>query len=194
MYIVFEGIDTVGKSTQITNVSQKFSDVLITKEPGGTPFGLKIRDILLHGEELNWRTELFLFLADRAEHYEQIIKPNLHRTILSDRSFLSGMAYAMANATLEESWLLQLNYFTLQETLPDLLILFSIDEQTLRSRLSGKSNDTIEQRGISYMLEVQKHLLTIASHLNIPTLTIDATEPIETIETKIYNYIKEYQA
>ena len=76
MYILFEGIDTCGKSTQIELLAQKFEDIVVTKEPGGTAFGVKAREILLSDSLASKRAELLLFLADRAEHYEEVIKPN----------------------------------------------------------------------------------------------------------------------
>lgn len=190
MYILFEGIDTCGKSTQIAILKQKFPDIIVTHEPGGTPFGKQARQILLDCVLESKRAEILLFLADRAEHYETVIKPNKHKTIVSDRGFVSGMAYAMANMDIDFETLLQLNLFALEETLPEFVILFVTNEETLVERLEQKGLDSIEQRGISYLLNVQAHMLEIISKLGISCLEIDATQDIDTTQMKITNYLR----
>ncbi len=190
MYIVVEGIDTCGKSTQIELLERAFPQAIITKEPGATELGSKIRELVLYSEDLCPVTELLLFLADRSNHASSVIKPNLGHLIISDRSLISGMAYALASEKFEFDWLKRLNRFAMQEIMPDLIILFNIKEETLRARLGEKNHDIIEQRGIEYMLNVQKQLGFVAKDLKIPTLMINAEESIETIHTRIDNYIK----
>ena len=191
MYILFEGIDTCGKSTQIELLKEKHPKLLITKEPGGTEFGIKAREILLHDRLQSKRAELLLFLADRAEHYEAVIKPNRNRLILSDRGFVSGIAYALANGEFDLDRLLNLNLFALQGKLPDKVILFLTDMETLKERTSEKDLDGIELRGLEYLLRVQKHMKEIISTLKIPHLFIDATKDRESIHESISEYLKQ---
>ena len=94
MYAVIEGIDTAGKSTQLELLKKKFPNAIFTKEPGGTPLGIKLRSMALNGEAKSEIAEMFLFLADRAEHIEELIKANQTNFIISDRSMISGIAYA----------------------------------------------------------------------------------------------------
>ena len=94
MYVVIEGIDTAGKSTQLDLLRFKYPKAIFTKEPGGTDIGLKLRMMALNGEAKSKIAEMFLFMADRAEHIEEIIKPNKKNTIISDRSIISGIAYS----------------------------------------------------------------------------------------------------
>jgi len=190
MYVLFEGIDTCGKSTQIDLIAQKHPEIIVTHEPGGTAFGEKAREILLSDALSSKRAELLLFLADRAEHYEEIIKPNRSKTIISDRGFLSGIGYALANGDFDFDELLMLNRFALHDDLPDKIILFVTDIQTLRERTSQKSLDGIEQRGLEYLIEVQQHMLESLKRLDIDHLIIDATEEIDTIHEKISSYLK----
>lgn len=190
MYIVVEGIDTCGKSTQIDLLRESYPQAIITKEPGATELGTKIRELVLFSDNLCPVTELLLFLADRSNHASQVIIPNHGRLIISDRSLISGMAYALASEKFSFEWLQTLNKFAMQDVLPDAIILFHIDEATLRDRLGEKSHDIIEQRGIAYMLKVQEHLDFVAKALNIPTLHIDAKEEIGTIQSHIDNFIK----
>lgn len=191
MYIVVEGIDTCGKSTQIELLAQSFPQAIITKEPGATELGSKIRELVLYSDDLCPVTELLLFLSDRSNHASSVIKPNLDRLIISDRSLVSGMAYALASKKFEFDWLEKLNRFAMQDIMPNAIILFKIQEETLRSRLSGKNHDVIEQRGIEYMLDVQEQLAYVAKKLNIKTLLIKAEETIENIQIQINNFIKE---
>jgi len=107
MYTLLEGIDRSGKSTQIKLLKREFPKAIFTKEPGGTPLGQKIRSILLHSNQKPASlAEVFLFLADRNEHINKVIKPNLDRLIISDRGFISGIAYGVARG-LDEEMLLE---------------------------------------------------------------------------------------
>ena len=191
MYVIFEGIDTCGKTTQIELLAQKFSNAIITREPGGTAFGKGIREILLADSLKSKRAEVLLFLADRAEHYTQIIEPNREKLILSDRGFLSGIGYALANGDFEFEHLLTLNRFALENSLPDLIILFETDMETLKERTQNKDKilDGIELRGLAYLLEVQQEMKKSLLRLDIPYLRIDSRADIETIHTKIYDRI-----
>jgi dTMP kinase len=190
MYVLFEGIDTCGKSTQIELISQKHPEIIITHEPGGTAFGKKAREILLSDSLASKRAELLLFLADRAEHYQEVISPNQHKVIISDRGFLSGIGYALANGDFDFDELVSLNRFALEGHFPDKVILFLTDMKTLEERTSAKSLDGIELRGLEYLLEVQEHMKQSILKLGIPHLFVDATEEIETIHTQITDYLR----
>ncbi len=190
MYILFEGIDTCGKSTQIELLAQKHPEILLTKEPGGTSFGIKAREILLADSLASKRAELLLFLADRAEHYEEIIEPNRDKIVVSDRGFVSGIGYALANGDFDFEELVKLNRFALKEHFPDKIILFLTNMETLQERTSAKTLDGIELRGLEYLLTVQEHMKESIIKLGIPHLFIDATESIESIHQSILTYLK----
>ena len=190
MYVLFEGIDTCGKSTQIDLISQKHPEIIVTHEPGGTPFGKKAREILLADALASKRAELLLFLADRAEHYQEIIAPNKDRVIISDRGFLSGIGYALANGDFNFDELVSLNKFALEGHFPDKVILFLTDMKTLEERTSAKTLDGIELRGLEYLLTVQEHMKQSIIKLGIPHLFVDATMDIETIHTQITDYLR----
>lgn len=191
MYVLFEGIDTCGKTTQIELIAQKLDNVIITKEPGGTEFGKHARAILLQDSLTSKRAELLLFLADRAEHYAQIIKPNQDKLIISDRGFLSGIGYALTNGDFDFEYLVELNKFALEGHFPDLVILFITNIETLTKRMGNKTLDGIELRGLEYLISVQNHMKESLEKLDISYLLIDATQSIETIKEKIETKIKE---
>ena len=190
MYILFEGIDTCGKSTQIDLIAQKHPEIITTHEPGGTKFGKKAREILLEDSLASKRAELLLFLADRAEHYEEIIEPNKNKVVISDRGFISGIGYALANGDFDFEALVKLNRFALKEHFPDKIILFLTDMKTLEERTSAKSLDGIELRGLEYLLTVQEHMKQSIIKLGIPHLFVDATQEIESIHQSILTYLK----
>jgi len=191
MYILFEGIDTCGKSTQIEMIEKVFENRILTKEPGGTTFGVQAREILLEDSLNSKRAELLLFLADRAEHYEQIVKPNRDKLVLSDRGFLSGIGYALANGDFEFNHLVELNKFALEAHFPDLIFLFITNMETLKMRMGEKKLDGIELRGLEYLIKVQEHMRESLEKLHIPYLLIDATDSIENIHSTISLKIKE---
>ena len=189
MYILFEGIDGAGKSTQIARLAAAYPQAIVTKEPGGTKLGENLREILLKENDLDKRAEILLFLADRAEHSGKIIKPNSDKMILSDRGFVSGMAYALAGGNFSFEELLNLNKFALQGNFPQKIVFFKADESTLRSRLGSRTQmDGIEARGFAYLLRVQDAMEEILQKLDVRYVTIDAAMD----EEKITNLIKEF--
>ncbi len=190
MYILFEGIDTSGKSTQI-ELLKKERDIITTKEPGGTKFGQKIREIILNEDyDLSFRAEMFLFLSDRAEHYKKVIEPNLDKTVISDRGFISGIAYAKANdEELDLDFLLKLNRYALGDSYPDKVVLFKTTRELILKRLSKKIDDNIEARGIDYLLKVQDNMIELIQKLNITHLIIDSSKTIEEIHNEIKDFI-----
>ena len=189
MYVIFEGIDGAGKSTQIARLAATFPQAIVTKEPGGTKLGENLREILLKENGLDKRAEILLFLADRAEHSGKIIKPNSDKMILSDRGFVSGMAYALAGGNFSFEELLSLNKFTLQGNFPQKIVFFKADESTLRLRLNARTQmDGIEARGFEYLLRVQDAMEEILQKLGVRYVAIDAAWD----EEKITNLIKEF--
>ena len=191
MYIIFEGVDTCGKSTQVELFSQNHKNIVTTKEPGGTKVGQKFREILLTSDEkLSPNAELLLFLADRAEHYASVVKPALKNNIvISDRGLISGIAYALANhPELDKDFLLHVNKFALDGNLPDKVILFKTNHKLITKRLGNKEKDTIEKRGIDYLLHVQDLMKETLDTLHIKYLEVNSEDTIE----KIYKQIEEY--
>lgn len=187
MYVVLEGIDTAGKSTQIARLKEIFKEAVFTFEPGATPLGSNIREILLKSEIRSPKAEMLLFLADRAEHFARVIAPNLDKLLISDRSLVSGIAYARDfDFKILESY----NAFVLDNTLPNKVIFLELDRETLEFRLSQKGKDRIEQRGIAYLLELQERLKQVMECLSIESLVLNASLSQDAITTKIVDFIK----
>jgi len=192
MYIIIEGIDTAGKSTQLDILKQKYPTAIFTKEPGGTDLGVKIRQMVLNGEARSKVAEMFLFLADRAEHSFEIIKKNKDAMVVSDRGFLSGIAYA-SSAPLEIA--ISLNIMALNGAMPNKIVILELTAEELEKRLSQKENDSIEKRGSQYLMDIQNRMIEAIQTINhhsekhIDLLRVDATLSIEEISSKIDKFI-----
>ncbi|MCK4973883.1 MAG: dTMP kinase, partial [Sulfurimonas sp.] len=138
MYIAIEGIDTAGKSTQIDAVSKNFPEAVITKEPGGTEIGKEIRELVLSARAQSKKAEFLLFLADRAEHIKEVIEPNLEKMIISDRSVVSGVAYALVQGEISQTAIVHLNKFATGGIYPQKVFLLKLTKAELEYRLSQK--------------------------------------------------------
>ncbi|WP_104747474.1 dTMP kinase [Helicobacter cetorum] len=188
MYVTIEGIDGAGKSTQIELLKTHFKNAHITKEPGGTKIGESLRHLVLN-ENLSELARAFLFLSDRAEHIESIIKPALkeNNLIISDRSLISGMAYSELSS-------LELNLLATQNILPQKIILLLIDEESLKQRLSLKSLDKIENQGTEKLLNIQQRLkekaYLLKEKFGCEILELDAKKSIENLHQQIVAFIE----
>lgn len=184
MYIAFEGVDTCGKTTQISLLRQAYPEFIYTKEPGGTELGVKVRELALHHAHIDQKSRFFLFLADRSEHLAKVIRPNLSKTIISDRSIVSGLAYSAFDGFDEEA-AFSMSLFAVDNILPQLVFILWLDERTIKARLSAKTADEIEKQGIERLLEIQSKMPQICDKLGIKYEIIKADETIDEIHNKI---------
>ena len=193
MYVIIEGIDTAGKSTQIEILKQNYPEAIFTKEPGGTDLGVKLREMVLNGEAKSKVAEMFLFLADRAEHSFEVVKPNKDNIVISDRGFLSGIAYAKS-APLEIA--ISLNIMALNGAFPDKIIILELTKEELENRLSTKEQDSIEKRGSEYLLDTQTRMIEAIKMINtmsdakIEFMLIDARKSIEDVSVEIQKFLE----
>ncbi|ARE80055.1 dTMP kinase [Campylobacter helveticus] len=191
MYIVLEGIDCVGKSTQIELLKPIFKDAIFTSEPGATKLGEHLRELLLNRPyPISSKAELLLFLADRNQHYEELLRENEEKLIISDRSIISGMAYAK---NFDLDILFNLNAFALNDFFPQKAIFLRADEALLKERMAQKNLDSIEKRGAWYFMEVQEKMEEVLNFLklkiDLKVLNLDARESIENLHNKIKEFI-----
>lgn len=188
MYLVIEGIDTAGKSTQLDILQEKYSTAVFTKEPGATKIGKELRQMVLTGQAKSKMAEMFLFLADRAEHIQEVIKPNQNNVVISDRSLISGIAYAKH---LPIETLISLNLMAVGDTLPTHVVLLELSREELTNRLNSKENDSIELRGIDYLLDIQERLKETIQLLKLNHIFINASWSIDDIAQTIDNFLKD---
>ena len=187
MYIAIEGIDTAGKSTQLANLQKEFPHAIVTKEPGGTEVGKEIRKIVLSAKAQSKKAEFLLFLADRAEHIKEVVEPNLDKMIISDRSAVSGVAYALIQDEISETAIVHLNRFATNSIYPEKVFLLRLTKEELEFRLSQKKLDGIELRGSEYLLKIQDSIIKATELLNLELVIIDATKSREEITAQILN-------
>lgn len=191
MYIAIEGIDTAGKSTQIEALSKHYQNAIITKEPGATAIGTEIREMVLSARAQSKKAEFLLFLADRAEHIKEVIEPNIDKNmIISDRSAVSGVAYALIQGEIQTQDLIALNNFATNGIYPQKVFLLELTKEELEYRLSQKELDGIELRGSEYLLAIQDAIIEATKLLNLELVKIDATKSREEITQEILNNIK----
>ena len=190
MYIAIEGIDTAGKSTQIEALTNHFPEAIITKEPGATEIGKEIRAMVLSARAKSKKAEFLLFLADRAEHMSEVIQPNINtKMIISDRSAVSGVAYALIQGAITKEELVSLNNFATNGIYPNKVFLLRLTKEALEYRLSQKVLDGIELRGSEYLLQIQDAIIEAANLLGLELVEIDATQGRESITQEILNNI-----
>lgn len=168
-FITFEGVDGCGKSTQLRLLSEALQRAsvthLVTHEPGGSPLGTALRDLLLHQpHHLPARAELLLFAADRAVHVEQVIRPALAagQWVLCDRYLDSTTAYQAGGLQLDAVMVQQVNSCAVQGLLPDLTLLFDLEPAVGLQRLPG-GQDKIEARGVEFGSRVRRKFQDLAA-------------------------------
>lgn len=194
LFITFEGIDGVGKSTQ-ANLLEEYlrsldHDVVRTLEPGGTELGQEIRQLLLHRKgHVAARAEALLFAADRAHHVETKIKPALAAGsfVISDRYFDSSVAYQGAGRELSMDEVRHINVWATGGLLPNLTILLDLDAAAARSRrqATGTSEDRIEQAKLEFFEATRMAFLKLAQAEPERFLVIDANQSIQQMQAQI---------
>lgn len=196
LFITFEGADGCGKTTQIELLDkylrEKGFDTLLTREPGAKGLGVKLREILLNYDgEVSPVAESFLFLADRAQHVDCIIKPALKegKIILCDRHTDSTIAYQGYGRNLDLDRINYLNNIATSGLKPDLTIVFDIDVETSMSRV-GKNKDRMESAGVEFFNRVREGYLEIAKKEPQRVRVIDSSDTIENIHKKVVELVE----
>lgn len=195
LFITFEGGDGCGKTTQIKLLDEylrsKGYQTLLTREPGSKGLGIKLREILLNYDgEVSPRAESFLFLADRAQHVDCIIKPALENgvIVLCDRHTDSTVAYQGYGRGLDLEQIHNLNNIATNGLKPDLTIVLDVDVETSQKRV-GAEKDRMESAGIEFFERVRKGFLEIAKQEPERVKVVDSTQTIEEIHAQILELV-----
>lgn len=200
LFITFEGADGCGKTTQLNLLAdylkQKGYDVVITRETGAKGLGEKIREIVLHYEgEISSNAEAFLFLADRAQNIDTIVKPAVEagKIVLCDRHTDSTIAYQGYGRGIDLERLKMLNNLATSGFKPDLTFVFDVDVETAMSRV-GKNKDRIEAAGIEFHEKVRYGYLELAKAEPERVKVISSNDSIENIFEQVKNIVNEKYA
>lgn len=198
LFISFEGIDGVGKSTQAdlleTWLKEQGRTVVRTLEPGGTDVGIEIRKILLHHRgDLAPRAEAALFAADRAHHVASKIRPALERgeIVITDRYFDSSVAYQGAGRELSQTEVRDLSLWAVGGLLPDLTVLLDLPAEVARNRRdgSGTEPDRLESEKIEFFERARQAYLDLAKAEPERFLVIDAAATVDQMQQQIVNRV-----
>ncbi|MCR4709913.1 MAG: dTMP kinase [Clostridiales bacterium] len=200
LFISIEGPDGSGKSTQIENIRKFFADknieIVFTREPGGTPIGERIREIILDNsfKEMDYMTEAMLYAASRAQHVAQIIRPALEagKVVVCDRFVDSSIAYQGYGRHLGEA-VEVINSYAVKECMPDVTFLLKVDPNVGKTRIkvNRETEDRLEHEKMAFHREVFEGYLELEKQYPGRIVGIDASMGIEEIRDEIYRKLEE---
>lgn len=191
MFITVEGIDGCGKTTQLKLLAQWLTDLglspLVTREPGGTPVGESIRELLLAPgpDPMTPQAEVLLYAAARAELVTKVIRPALARgqTVLSDRFSDSTLAYQVAGRGLKKAWVEAVLAGATGDLTPDLTLLF--DLAPLQALARSPRADRIEQEDLDFFARVRDAYLSLAVEAPGRIVVIPADRPVDEVQADV---------
>lgn len=181
LFISFEGIDGVGKTTQVKALRDYLQslgrEVVVTREPGGTELGKSLRKILLHGSFVASRAEALLFAADRAQHVAEIIRPALNRgaVVITDRYIDSSLAYQAGGRELTMDDVRELSEWATGSLWPDRTYLLDMQPEAAFERLLHRKQDRMESAGIDFARRTREAFLDLAHENEDRYRVLDAT-------------------
>lgn len=195
MFVTFEGLDGCGKTTQAVLLADALRgegvEVVSTREPGGTPLGEAIRDLVLHGGHVAPWAEAALYAASRAQHVDGVIRPALERgaTVVCDRYIDSSVAYQGVGRGLGLEEVLALNLAVVGGLLPDRTVLVEIDPATAAERV-GSSGDRIERDGIALWRRVADAYRTLAERYPERYIVVDGRRSVAQVAEEIRDRLR----
>jgi dTMP kinase len=190
LFIAFEGGDGAGKSTQVALLRRAFEDagrtVTVTRQPGGTPLGQQIRDLVLHGDHVSPRAEALLYAADKAHHADLVLRPALAagHVVLTDRYTDSSVAYQGAGRQLGAQEIHDLQMWAVDALVPDLTVIIDISAEEGRRR-RGDVHDRLESEGDAFHEAVRAHYLAMAQGSPERYVVVDGTRDPEEINAEV---------
>jgi dTMP kinase len=201
LFITFEGGEGSGKSTQIRRLAarlqQEGRDVLITREPGGTPEAEAVRALLVSGDVARWtaKSEALLNYAAREQHLEQVIRPALAqgRTVLCDRFMDSTRAYQGHAGGCEASFIDALESAVVGETRPGLTLIFDLDPtvglERARTRGDAVSEDRYERKGLAFHNKLREGFLDILRRNPRRCRLVDASQDVDAVADDVWSIV-----
>jgi dTMP kinase len=194
LFLTFEGGDGSGKSTQSALLTdwliEQGHTVVHSREPGGSDFGLEVRELVLHRRgHIAPRAEALLYAADRAHNIATVVRPALERgdVVIQDRYLDSSVAYQGAGRVLDPVQVRDLSLWATENLLPDLTVLLDLHEDTGRTRLDEARTryDRLESEGDDFHARVRAGYLALAAAEPERFLVLDATLPVDELAARI---------
>lgn len=202
LFITFEGGEGSGKSTQIRRLAAKLAgqgrDVLITREPGGTPEAEAVRSLLVSGDVARWtaKSEALLNYAAREQHLEQVIRPALAagKTVLCDRFMDSTRAYQGYAGGVDPVFIDALEKTIVGPTRPDLTLVFDLDPAVglsrARSRGDAVAEDRYERKGLAFHSRLREGFLDILRREPKRCRLVDASQDIDAVAEDVWSIVE----
>ena len=190
LFVCFEGGDGAGKSTQVRLLTEALERrgrrVVVTRQPGGTPLGQQIRDLVLHGDHMAARAEALLFAADKAHHVEALIRPALAEgaVVVTDRYVDSSITYQGAGRDLGADEIRDLQHWAVGGVLPDLTIVLDVAPEVGRAR-RGEVHDRLESEADAFHAAVRQGYLDLAAADPGRYLVLDASDAVESLHAAV---------
>tara|TARA_R110002049_G_scaffold2750_2_gene21522 strand:+ start:328217 stop:328846 length:630 start_codon:yes stop_codon:yes gene_type:complete len=201
VFVTVDGIDGVGKSTQIDRLTQHLADcghdVITVQDPGSSEIGKRLRELLLDSDlEMHRRTEAMLFMASRSEMIESTIRPALAegKSVISDRFLLANVVYQSIgtdDVTAELLW--RLGRLAAGELRPALTILLDMPAEAAMRRV-GDRRDRMESRGVAYMESVRQAFLEQLPESSEHTIVVNANQDVEQVTAEMLAAVDSFLA
>jgi dTMP kinase len=199
-FITFEGSEGCGKTTQVGRLAARLERAgvpyLVTREPGGTPIGESIRDLLQfapHNSNMTPETELLLFEASRSQLVREVIKPALERgmCVIADRFSDSTTVYQGAARKLDRQTIERLNVFAVGDCVPEITFVLDVDATTAESRMQRESRkaDRMEQQPVEFYELVREGYRELAAHDPKRIVVIDGSGDVDEIKKQIWEVL-----
>jgi dTMP kinase len=196
MFVTFEGLDGSGKTTQAELLHERLEaaghDVVLTREPGGTELGERIRDLVLHGGHVAPWAEALLYAASRAQHVEEVIRPALERgaSVVCDRYLDSSVAYQGVGRELGLERVLELNLDAVGGLLPDRTFLLTLDPEQVTARLAEQQPDRLEREGDDFHARVAEGYRELAERFPDRIVVLDGARTPEELAEEVHGALR----
>jgi dTMP kinase len=196
LFVTFEGLDGSGKSTQAELLAEHLRELgretVLTREPGGTALGERVRELLLSGDDIAPWAEAALFASARAELVERVIRPALDRgvDVVCDRYLDSSLAYQGIARGLGVGRVLELNRPAIGDLLPDLTFLLLVDPEVAATR-AGADPDRIEREGAEFRAEVDRAYRELAGAFAGRIVALDGSRPPTEIAERVAEQVRQ---
>ncbi|RKU09506.1 dTMP kinase [Candidatus Poribacteria bacterium] len=195
IFITFEGVEGAGKTTQVQRLATTLgSDVVLTREPGGTPVSERIREVFMTSDRITTMTELLLIAAARSQHVDERIRPALaaHQIVICDRFIDATVAYQGYRGGIDLEIIHQLNHIATGGLIPDITFMLDLPPEIgLQRQQQGETHrDRLDKEPLEFHRKVREGYLAVAKAELHRVKLIDATQSADTVHSEI---LTEYQ-